>query len=241
MPYYGYYYGFDWTYLVLVLPCIILSLWASSSVKNTFNRYSTQYSVRRITGASAAERVLRNNGIFNVRIERVSGNLTDHFDPKTNVIRLSDNVYDSTSTAAIGVACHEAGHAVQYATHYVPIKLRAVIIPITNFGSKLAMPLSLLGIVLSFLGNFSYTLVYLGIGCFGLSLVFQLITLPVEFNASRRAVNAIRDAGILTPQELVGAKRTLKAAAMTYVAATAVALAQLLRLIVLFGGRRRRD
>ena len=241
MPYYGYYYGFDWTYLVLVLPCIILSLWASSSVKSTFNRYSTQYSVRRITGASAAERVLRNHGVFNVRIERVSGNLTDHFDPKTNVIRLSDNVYDSTSTAAIGVACHEAGHAVQYATHYAPIKLRAAIIPITNFGSKLAMPLILLGIVLSFLGNFSYTLVYLGIGCFGLSLVFQLITLPVEFNASRRAVDAICDAGILTQQELVGAKRTLKAAAMTYVAATAVALAQLLRLIVLFGGRRRRD
>ena len=241
MPYYGYYYGFDWTYLVLVLPCIILSLWASSSVKSTFNRYSTQYSVRRITGASAAERVLRNHGVFNVRIERVSGNLTDHFDPKTNVIRLSDNVYDSTSTAAIGVACHEAGHAVQYATHYAPIKLRAAIIPITNFGSKLAMPLILLGIVLSFLGNFSYTLVYLGIGCFGLSLVFQLITLPVEFNASRRAVDAICDAGILTQQELVGAKRTLKAAAMTYVAATAVALAQLLRLIVHFGGRRRRD
>lgn len=241
MPYYGYYYGFDWTYLVLVLPCIILSLWASSSVKNTFKRYSTQYSARRITGADAAARVLRNNGVHNVRIERVSGNLTDHYDPKSNVIRLSDGVYDSTSTAAIGVACHEAGHAVQYADHYTPIKLRAAIIPITNFGSKLAMPLILLGIVLSFLGNFSYTLVYLGIACFGLSLVFQLITLPVEFNASRRAVNAIRDAGILTQQELIGAKRTLKAAAMTYVAATAVALAQLLRLIVLFGGRRRRD
>lgn len=240
MPY-GYYYGFDWTYLVLVLPCVILSLWASSSVKNTFKRYSTQYSLHRITGADAAARVLRNNGVQNVRIERVSGNLTDHFDPKANVIRLSDGVYDSTSTAAIGVACHEAGHAVQYATNYAPIKLRAAIIPITNFGSKLAMPLILLGIVLSFLGNFSYTLVYLGIACFGLSLVFQLVTLPVEFNASRRAIRAIDDAGILTQNELVGAKKTLKAAAMTYVAATAVSLAQLLRLIVLFGGRRRRD
>lgn len=238
---FGYYYGFDWTYLVLVLPCILLSLWASSSVKSTFRRYSTQYSSRRITGADAAQRVLRNHGVHNVRIERITGNLTDHFDPKTNVIRLSDGVYDSTSTAAIGVACHEAGHAVQYATNYAPIKLRAVIIPITNFGSKLAMPLILLGVVLSFLGNFSYTLVYLGIACFGLSLVFQLVTLPVEFNASRRAVRAISDAGILTHQELIGAKKTLKAAAMTYVAATAVALAQLLRLIVLFGGRRRND
>ena len=186
-------------------------------------------------------RVLRNNGVHNVRIERVAGELTDHFDPKTNVIRLSDGVYDSTSTAAIGVACHEAGHAVQYATHYAPIKLRAAIIPITNFGSKLAMPLILLGVLLSFMGNLSYTFIYLGIACFGLSLVFQLVTLPVEFNASRRAIRAIDGAGILTSQELVGAKRTLKAAAMTYVAATAVSLAQLLRLIVLFGGRRRRD
>lgn len=240
MPYYGYY-GFDWTYLVLVLPCLILSLWASSSVNNTFKRYSTQYSMRGITGADAAQRVLRANGVSGVRIERVSGNLTDHFDPKTNVIRLSDSVYGSTSTAAIGVACHEAGHAVQYATHYAPIKLRAAIIPITNLGSKMAMPLILLGLLLTFLGNFSYALVYLGIACFGLSLVFQLVTLPVEFNASRRAVRAISNTGILTQQELVGAKKTLKAAAMTYVAATAVSLAQLLRLIVLFGGRRRRN
>lgn len=239
MPY-GYY-GFDWTYLVLVLPCLILSLWASSSVKSTFKRYSTQYSMRGITGADAAMRVLRNNGVHNVRIERIAGELTDHFDPKTNVIRLSDGVYDSTSTAAIGVACHEAGHAVQYATHYAPIKLRAAIIPITNFGSKLAMPLILLGVLLSFMGNLSYTFIYLGIACFGLSLVFQLVTLPVEFNASRRAVRAIDNAGILTQQELVGAKKTLKAAAMTYVAATAVSLAQLLRLILIFGGRRRRD
>lgn len=238
MPY-GYY-GFDWTYLVLVLPCVILSLWASSSVKNTFKRYSTQFSQRRITGADAAQRVLAHNGVRGVRIERIAGDLTDHYDPKTNVIRLSDGVYDSTSTAAIGVACHEAGHAVQYASNYTPIKLRAAIIPVTNFGSKLAMPLILLGLILSFMGNFSYALVYLGIACFGLSLVFQLVTLPVEFNASRRAVRAISDAGILTQQELTGAKKTLKAAAMTYVAATAVALAQLLRLIVLFG-RRRRD
>ena len=238
MYYYSPYYGFDWTYLVLVLPCLILSLWASASVKSTFRRYSQQYSQRRITGADAAEQVLRSNGVQNVRIERIAGELTDHFDPRTNVIRLSDSVYSSTSTAAIGVACHEAGHAVQYAKHYTPIKLRAAIIPITNIGSKLAMPLILLGILLPFLG---YTFVYLGIACFGLSLVFQLITLPVEFNASRRAILAIDDAGILSKLELVGAKKTLRAAAMTYVAATATALAQLLRLIVLFGGRRRRD
>lgn len=240
MPFY-YGYGFDWTYLVIVLPCILLSLWASSSVNSTFNKYAKVMSYRHITGAEAAQRVLSANGVRNVRIERVSGNLTDHYDPKSNVIRLSDNVYDSPSVAAIGVACHEAGHAVQYAENYAPIKLRAAIIPITNIGSKLAMPLILLGILLSFLGNFSYGIVYLGIACFGLSLVFQLVTLPVEFNASRRAMAAIEQGNILTDEEQRGAKRTLKAAAMTYVAATAVALAQLLRLILLFGGRRRRD
>lgn len=241
MPY-GYYYGFDWTYLVLVLPCVILALIASSNVNSTFRRYSSQYSSRGITGAQAAQRVLYANGIRNVRIERVAGNLTDHYDPTTNVIRLSDSVYSSTSTAAIGVACHEAGHAVQYAQNYAPIKLRAAIIPITNFGSKMAMPLILLGILCTFLGEFSTILVYLGITAFGLSFVFQLITLPVEFNASRRAIQAIDDGNILTSEELRGARKTLNAAAMTYVAATATALAQLLRLIILFGGRgRRRD
>jgi len=240
MPY-PYYYGFDWTYLVLVLPCLLLSLWASSNVNSTFKKYAKQFSVRRITGAQAAQRVLAANGVRGVRIDRVSGNLTDHFDPKTNVIRLSDSVYDSTSTAAIGVACHEAGHAVQYAVGYAPIKLRAAIIPITNFGSKLAMPLILIGILLSALGNISYTFVYLGIAAFGLSLVFQLVTLPVEFNASRRAMQAIESGNILTEEEQKGARKTLTAAALTYVAATAVALAQLLRLIMIFGGRRRRD
>lgn len=236
-----YYYGFDWTYLVLVLPCVLLSLWASASVNSTFKRYSQQYSRRGLTGADAAQRVLTANGVRGVRIERVSGNLTDHYDPKTNVIRLSDSVYGSTSTAAIGVACHEAGHAVQYAHNYAPIKLRAAIIPLTNIGSKLAMPLILLGLVLSVFMEYSYTLVYVGIACFGLSLVFQLVTLPVEFNASRRALQAIEDASILTEDEQHGAKKTLTAAALTYVAATAVALAQLLRLLVIFGGRRRRD
>ena len=240
MPYY-YGYGFDWTYLVIVLPCLLLSMWASSSVKSTFNKYSKVNSIRRLTGAEAAQRVLSANGVMGVRIERVSGNLTDHYDPKTNVIRLSDSVHSSTSVAAIGVACHEAGHAVQYAQNYGPIKVRAAIIPITNIGSKLAMPLILAGILFSFLGNFSYGLVDLGIACFSLSLIFQLVTLPVEFNASRRAMQTIESSGLLTAEEQQGAKKTLKAAAMTYVAATAVALAQLVRLILLFGGRRRRD
>ncbi len=233
---------FDWTYLVLVLPCVLIAMWASSNVNSTFRKYAQQHSIRRITGAQAAQRVLSHNAVSGVKIERVSGNLTDHYDPRTNVIRLSDNVYDSTSTAAIGVACHEAGHAVQYAQHYAPIKLRAAIVPVTNIGSKLAMPLILLGLLFSFGGSYNYTLVYLGIGCFSLSLVFQLITLPVEFNASRRAMQAIGDANILTEEEQRGAKKTLTAAALTYVAATAVALAQLLRLLILFGGgRRRRD
>ena len=237
-----YYYGFDWTYVVIVLPCIILSLLASASVNSTFKKYSSQLSTRRITGAQAAQRVLSSNGVSSVRIERISGNLTDHFDPRSNVIRLSDNVYNSTSTAAIGVACHEAGHAVQYAQHYFPIKLRAAIIPITNLGSKLAMPLILLGVLLSALGAAFESLVYIGIACFSLSLVFQLITLPVEFNASRRAISAISDSELLTAEEILGAKKTLRAAAMTYVAATAVALAQLLRLFLLFGRRsNRRD
>ena len=239
--FYPYYYGFDWTYIVLVLPCILLSLWASSNVNSTFKRYSKQFSSRRITGADAARRVLSANGVHGVRIDRVSGNLTDHYDPKTNVIRLSDSVYDSTSTSAIGVACHEAGHAVQYAESYAPIKLRAAIIPLTNFGSKIAMPLILAGVLFTALGSFSDTLVYLGIAAFGLSFVFQIITLPVEFNASRRAMRAIEEANILTAEEQKGARKTLTAAAMTYVAATAVALAQLLRLILLFGNRRRDD
>ena len=235
-----YYYGFDMTYVVLVLPCLLLSLWASYNVNSTFKRYAQQFSIRRLTGAQAAQRVLSHNGVSGVRIERVSGNLTDHYDPRTNVIRLSDSVYDSTSTAAIGVACHEAGHAVQYAQHYAPIKLRAAILPVTNIGSKLAMPLILIGLLFFVGESVSYTFVYLGIACFGLSVLFQLITLPVEFNASRRAMMAIENAGLLTDEEQVGARKTLPAAALTYVAATAVALVQLLRLVLLFG-RRRRD
>ena len=239
MPYY--YYGFDWTYVYLVLPCLLLSLWASSHVNSTFKKYSAQYSRRGITGADAAARVLSANGVRGVRIEHINGDLTDHYDPKTNVIRLSDNVYSSTSTAAIGVACHEAGHAVQYAPGYAPLNLRSAVIPLTNFGSKLAMPLILIGLLFSSMGQLSNFFIYLGIACFGLSLVFQLVTLPVEFNASRRALDAISQTGILTDDEQVGARKTLTAAALTYVAATAAALAQLLRLLVLFGNRNRRN
>jgi len=235
-----YFYGIDSTYLLLVLPCILFSMIASASVNSTFKKYSQQRSVRGLTGAEAAQRVLMSNGVSGVRIERVSGDLTDHYDPRTNVIRLSDSVYSSTSTAAIGVACHEAGHAVQYAHNYGPIKVRAAIIPLTNIGSRLAMPLILIGLLLSAFANFSATIVYLGIACFALTLLFQLVTLPVEFNASRRAMATIESSGILTSEEQKGARSTLRAAAMTYVAATAVALAQLLRLILLFGNRGRR-
>ncbi len=232
---------FDWTYVILVLPCVILAMVASANVNSTFKKYSRVMSSRRLTGAQAAQKVLAAGGAHGVRIERIHGNLTDHYDPRDNVIRLSDDVYDSTSVAAIGVACHEAGHAVQYAQHYAPIKIRAAIIPVTNIGSKLAMPLILLGLLFSYFESTSYAFVYLGIACFGLSVLFQLITLPVEFNASRRAMQAISNGDLLTIDEQKGARKTLTAAALTYVAALAVALAQLLRLLIIFGGGGRRD
>ena len=240
MPYY--YYGFDPTYFLVIIGAVICMI-ASARVKSTYNKYSQYRSASGMTGAQAAQRILNSAGIYDVTIQHVSGNLTDHYDPRTNVIRLSDNVYGNTSTAAIGVASHEAGHAVQYAESYAPIKLRAAIIPVTNIGSKLAMPLILIGLLLSYAADISYFFVYLGIACFGLSLVFQLVTLPVEFNASHRALVAIDEGGLLTEEEQKGAKKTLTAAALTYVAATATALAQLLRLLVIFGGngRRRRD
>ena len=230
---FGYYYGFDWTYLVLVVPCIILALWAQYNVNSTFTKYSAVYSRRGITGAQAASIVLRRNGITNVRIEEIPGKLTDHYEPGANVIRLSNSVYHSTSVASIGVACHEAGHAVQYAKGYSPIRVRAAIIPLTRAGSALSLPLLLLGIILN-----SQNLAIFGIALFGLSTLFQLITLPVEINASRRALAAIQGAGILYDDEYPMARKTLTAAALTYVAALAVSLAQLLRLIILFGGRR---
>ena len=232
---------FDWTYVVLVLPAVILAMWASANVNGTFKKYSTQYSRRGITAAQAARRVLDANGLQHVQIQHVGGNLTDHFDPKANVIRLSDSVYSSTSTAAIGVACHEAGHAVQHAVHYAPIKLRNAIVPITNIGSRLSMPLILLGSILSAASPDLYWLIYAGIACFGLSAVFQLVTLPTEFNASRRALQAIASGNLLYDDEMDGARKTLRAAALTYVAALAVAVTQLLRLVIIFGGRHRND
>ena len=230
---------FDWTYLVLVLPAILLAAWASANVNRTFKKYANQHSRRGITGAEAARKVLDANGLYHIRIEHISGSLTDHYDPRGNVIRLSDSVYGNTSTAAIGVACHEAGHAVQHAVGYAPIKLRTAIIPITNIGSKLAMPLILLGLL--FMNTQLYYLVYAGILCFSFSALFQLVTLPTEFNASRRALSAIESGNLLYDNELAGAKKTLRAAALTYVAALAVSLAQLLRLFLIVAGRGRRN
>ena len=233
---------FDYTYLILVLPAVLLAMWASARVNATFRKYQSQRSRRGITGADAARAVLSANGITDVRIERVSGNLTDHYDPRDNVIRLSDSVYSSTSTASIGVAAHEAGHAIQYATDYGPIRLRSAIIPVTNIGSQMAIPLVLIGIICSAYSQAFINVAYLGIACFGLSTLFQLVTLPTEFNASRRALAAIESGGLLDADEMTGARKTLSAAAMTYVAALAVSLAQLFRLLLLVGGRRgRRD
>ncbi len=228
----------DWTYLVLILPAVILSIWASQRVDSTFKKYQQQYNHRGVTGAQAARYVLDRNGLSSIRIEHISGNLTDHFDPKNNVIRLSDGVYNSPSSAAVGVACHEAGHAIQHSVNYLPVKIRAAIIPITNFGSKLAMPLIVLGLLLGSLSPVFAWFIDAGIICFGLCTIFQLVTLPTEFDASKRAVKCIESGNLLSDQELDGAKKVLSAAALTYVAALAVSLAQLLRFIILFGHRR---
>ena len=228
-----FYYGLDYYYLILVLPAILLMTIAQFSVKSTFSKYSQKSC--NITGAEAARRVLNANGVSGVRIERISGDLTDHFDPKTNVIRISDAVYDSNSVAAAGVAAHEAGHAVQYALGYAPIKIRGAIYHVCNIGSKLAIPLVMFGFLFSF-----YYLIDLGIIFFALALLFQLVTLPVEFNASRRAINALSEFGILSSEdEVKGAKKVLFAAAMTYVTSFLVSLAQLLRLLALANRRRR--
>lgn len=229
------YFYLDYWYIVLVVPALLLAFWAQINVNTTFSRYSKVLAPSGMTGAESARRVLEANGVVGVRIERISGNLTDHFDPKTNTIRLSDSVYDATTVSAVGVAAHEAGHAVQYAVGYSPMKLRAAIIPATNIGSQLAMPLVLLGLLLS-----SATLVDIGIVAFSMSTLFQLVTLPVEFNASHRAV-ATLESSCVSDTEVKGAKAVLRAAALTYVAALAVSLASLLRLILLFGGRNRRD
>ena len=228
------YYGIDTYYLILVIPAMIFSMWAQAKVNSTFKRYSQQRTYSGMTGYEAARRILAANGLYNVQVERVAGNLTDHYDPKTNVIRLSDSVFGSNSVAAVGVAAHEAGHGVQYAQNYAPIKLRSAIIPVTNIGSQLSIPLVLIG---AFMGM--DPLINIGLLLFATVAVFQLVTLPVEFNASSRAVNALEMSGSIGDEELYGVKKVLGAAAMTYVAALAVAVANLLRLILRFGGRRR--
>lgn len=229
----------DYWYIVLVLPAMLFALIASASVNSTFEKYAKQRSMRGLTGAEAARMVLDANGLHNVQIRRVNGKLTDHYDPRDNTIYLSDSVHDNASTAAIGVAAHEAGHAVQHATHYLPIKIRSAIIPVTNFGSRLAIPLILIGLLLgAWSGN--YTLAVVGIICFSLTAVFQLVTLPTEFNASGRAMRALEGCQILSGEELAGARKVLSAAAMTYVAALAVSLAQLLRLVLIVAGNSRR-
>lgn len=227
-----YFYGFDLYYLYLVVPAILLSLFAQMRVQSAFSKYS-KISCR-LTGAEAAQRVLELNGVHGVKIERVAGNLSDHYDPKTNVIRLSETVHSANTIAAVGVAAHEAGHAVQYAKGYAPIKLRMAILPVCNLGSKLSIPLILFGMLFSF-----SALIDLGIIFFAAALVFQLVTLPVEFNASRRALSAIKENNLLSSEsDYRGAKSVLSAAALTYVAAFLVSLMQLIRLIAISGRRR---
>lgn len=232
----GFFYGFDWTYLVFIVPCIIITLICQIKVQSTFSKYSKIRNSRNITGAQAAEYVLRQNGVTGVRIEHVSGSMTDHFDPRTNVIRLSDTVYNSNSVAAVGVACHEAGHAVQHAEGYLPNKIRGIILPMAKIGSQLSWILILLGLV--FTAKVGFVLLYIGIVLFSLSVLFTIATLPVEFNASKRALECIRESDLLYSDEYTGAKRTLQAAAMTYVASALTAIMQLLRLIVIARSRR---
>ena len=231
--FFGLFWG-DWTLLIL-LPAMIFAIIAQVRVKSTFNKYAKVYNRRGLTGAAAARQVLDANGLRDVRVERIRGELTDHYDPRDNVIRLSDSVYDSTGIAAVGVAAHEAGHAIQYAQNYAPINVRAKLIKVTNVGSMLSMPLFFIGLIMA-----SPYLTYLGIALYSLVAIFQLVTLPVEFDASGRALKVLSSSGILNDDELKASKKVLSAAAMTYVAALAMSLAQLLRLILRYGGNRRR-
>lgn len=224
----------DWTYL-LVLIGMVLSLAASAKVKSTYAKYQQVRSLSGMTGAAAAERILHANGIYDVAVEHVEGNLTDHYDPGSKVLRLSDSVYGSTSVAAVGVAAHECGHAIQHAKAYLPLKLRTAIVPAANIGASLSWPLILVGLLIG--TSSSHFFITLGILLFSLSVLFQLVTLPVEFDASNRAVRALADMGILYGDEVKGTRKVLSAAALTYVAAAAASILQLLRLILLFGRR----
>jgi Predicted Zn-dependent protease len=226
---------FDWTYVFFVLPTVLLAMWAQYNVKSTYNKYDTQGNSARLTGRDAARLVLEQHGIYNVSIRAINGDaLTDYFDPRTNEIVLSQNVCDSTSVSAIGVAAHEAGHAVQFAQNYAPMKVRAAIIPVTQIGSNLAFPLVLIGIIFSF-----YSLAYIGLILFGAVVVFQLVTLPVEYNASHRALESLRDSSSFSPEDLGGVSSVLRAAALTYLAALAVSVANMARLITIVNRRRR--
>lgn len=234
---YGFYF-FDYSYFLFMVPALIVSIYAQIKVSSTFSKYSKVRNSRGLTGADAANRVLAQNGVEGVAVEHVSGDLTDHFDPRTNVIRLSDSVYSSTSVAAVGVAAHEAGHAVQHANGYAPMNIRKALVPITNIGSTLSMPLIFIGLLLPVQYDF---VVNLGIALFSLAVLFQVITLPVEFDASKRAIATLEQGGTLCGEELMGAKKVLTAAAMTYLAATFTAVMSLLRLLLIVAGRRRDD
>lgn len=225
---------FDWTILI-VLPALIFSIYAQVKVSSTYKQYEKTYTQKRITGAEAARRILDSNGLGHIRIEHVRGHLTDHFDPQNNVIRLSDSVYASTSAAAVGVAAHEAGHAVQHATGYFPIKVRSAAIPATKIGSWFAIPLFFIGLMFA-----SDYLMLAGIALYSCIAFFQLVTLPVEFNASARAMKVLKTSGMLNSDEQYAARQVLTAAAMTYVAALLTSLLTLLRLLVLMGGRSNR-
>lgn len=227
---------FDWTYLIIVMPMVLLAMFAQIKVQSTYHKYAKQFSRRNLKAEDAVRSILDSNGLHHIKITRVQGNLTDHYDPKNECIALSDTVYGSTSVAAIGVAAHEAGHAVQHATGYTPLVIRNTIVPVAQFGSQLCMPLVILGLIFSF-----YPLAYAGIILFGVTTVFQLVTLPTELNASKRAMATLRDGGYLEDDELKGTRKVLTAAAMTYVAALFVSLANLLRLLIIVNGGRRRD
>ena len=238
MGYYGYgfRYYFDPTYMLVIIGAV-LCLWAQARVSSTYSKFSRVQSRTGMTGAQAAQRILQMSGIYDVRIEHVGGSLTDHYDPGHKVLRLSDSVYGSTSVAAIGVAAHECGHAVQHDKGYGPLKFRSALVPVANIGSKAGIPLIFLGVIL----GMNQVLIQIGIWVFALAVLFQVVTLPVEFNASGRAVRLLGQIGILQGQEVDYTKKVLGAAALTYVAAVAASVLQLLRLLILFGGRRSND
>ena len=226
---------FDPTYF-LVLIGVIICLAASAKMKSTFNRYSRVRSHSGMTGRQAAEEILRRAGIYDVRIEHISGSLTDHYDPRSKVLRLSDTVYNQTSVAAMGVAAHECGHAIQHQTGYVPLSLRGALVPVVNLGSTIAWPLIIIGMFIN--SRSSLLFINLGILAFSLAVLFQIVTLPVEFNASGRAIKILGESGMLYPEEVSATRKVLKAAALTYVAGAASAILQLLRILILTGNRR---